>query len=293
MSKRKFGDRRDGRWIKDVTGLQTIMMHIMPNRTDAEVCLHDELDATEILKYIEKKNAEHDNYKTTVFHCFVVAVARMLKERPKLNRFIQGRKTYERDEITLSFMAKRRFADNAEEAFMTVNAKDTDTLDIISHRIYGDVKEVRKSEHSTGGIDSVVDGFAKIPRLLLMIIVRIIRWLDFWGINPKAITDGDANYASVLLSNLGSIKCPSVYHHLNNYGTNSVMITIGTIHKEKRLMPDGTEQIRDIVDFSATLDERIADGFYFARSLKLVKHIFANPELLDRPLGEPSEFEYD
>jgi len=153
MSKRKFGDRRDGRWIKDVTGLQTIMMHIMPNRTDAEVCLHDELDATEILKYIEKKNAEHDNYKTTVFHCFVVAVARMLKERPKLNRFIQGRKTYERDEITLSFMAKRRFADNAEEAFMTVNAKDTDTLDIISHRIYGDVKEVRKSEHSTGGID--------------------------------------------------------------------------------------------------------------------------------------------
>ena len=30
----------------------------------------------------------------------------------------------------------------------------------------------------------------------------------------------------------------------------------------------------------------------FARSLKLVKHILAHPELLDRPLGEPSGFDY-
>ena len=57
-------------------------------------------------------------------------------------------------------------------------------------------------------------------------------------------------------------------------------------------MPDGTHELRDVIDFGATLDERIADGFYFARSLKLVKHIFAHPELLDQPLGEPSGFEY-
>jgi len=290
--KRKWGDRRDGRWVKNVTGLQTIMMHIMPNRTDAEVCLHDVIDATELLKFIEEKNKQHDNYKTTIFHCVVVCVARILRERPKLNRFIQGRRTYERYETSISFMAKRRFADDAEEAFMTVIPKDTDTLDTISHHIYGDVTEVRKHEHSTGGMDSVVDGFAKIPRLLLMIVARIVRWLDFWGINPKAITDGDANYASVLLSNLGSIKCPSVYHHLNNYGTNSVMITIGELHKEKLIMPDGSEQVRDVFDISATLDERIADGFYMARSLKLIKHVFAHPELLDMPLGEPSGYEY-
>ena len=57
-------------------------------------------------------------------------------------------------------------------------------------------------------------------------------------------------------------------------------------------MPDGHKEIRDVIDVSATLDERIADGFYFARSLKLLKHVFAHPELLDLPLGEPSGFEY-
>ena len=47
------------------------------------------------------------------------------------------------------------------------------------------------------------------------------------------------------------------------------------------------------MEIGATLDERIADGFYFARSLKLVKHMFAHPELLDLPLNQPSGYEYE
>lgn len=96
----------------------------------------------------------------------------------------------------------------------------------------------------------------------------------------------------ILTSNLGSIQCPAVHHHLSNYGTNSSMITIGALHKEEVLMPDGTKEIRDVVDIGATLDERIADGVYFAKSLKLIKHIFAHPEMLEKPIGENSGFEY-
>ena len=70
------------------------------------------------------------------------------------------------------------------------------------------------------------------------------------------------------------------------------MVTIGTLHKEEVLMDDGTKQIRDIVSVGATLDERIADGFYFGRSLKLIKYIFENPEILEKPLNEPSGFDY-
>ena len=291
--KKRFGDRPDARYIRDVPGLTTIMLHIMPKRTESEVYLYDKIDATDLLKFIEKKNAEHPNYKTTVFHCFVLAVARMIHERPKMNRYVQGRRLYERDEISMSFLAKRRFADDAEEAFMMVVPNDDDNIDTVSHKIYGDLTEVRRHEHSTGGMDATVDSFAKIPRLLLMLVIRIIRWLDFWGLVPKALKDGDSNYSTVLLSNLGSIKGPAVYHHLNNYGTNSIMITVGTLHKEELVMPDGTKQIRDVLDFGATLDERIADGFYFVRSLRLVKYIFAHPELLDKPFSEPSDFDYD
>ena len=290
--KRRWGDRRDGRWVREVTGLQCIMSNLMPNRTDCEVCLQDKFDVTELMAYLEKKNASHPDYKTTLFHCILVAVTKMVRERPFLNRFIQGRRTYERYEISLGFVAKRRFADGAEESLMVLTPSDEDTLDTVSRKIVGDTTKMRKSETADGGIDATIDVFKKIPRLLLMFVIRCIRWLDFWGLVPKSLTEGDPNFTSVFLSNLGSIKCPAVYHHLNNYGTNSIMVTIGTIHKEELIMPDGTKQIRDVVDFCATLDERIADGFYFARSLKLIRHIFAHPEMLDRPIGEPSGFEY-
>lgn len=289
---RKWGDRRDGRWVKDVPGLQTVMAYILPKRTDCEVYLSDQIDVTELANYIEKKNAEHPDYKTTIFHSVIFAVGKMIHERPKMNRFIQGFRMYERDEISLSFVCKRRFRDNADEALMVFVPTEEDTLTTLSKKIAGDVKETRKSESSTGGIDSVIDWFASLPRFILIPAFRIIRWLDFWGKNPKILTDGDPNYTTVLLSNLGSIRCPSVYHHLNNYGTNSIMITIGELHKEERVMPDGTKELRDILPVGATLDERIADGFYFAKSLKLLKHIAANPEILDMPLGESSGLDY-
>lgn len=294
--KRKLGDRKDARRVKETRGLQGIMPHLMPKRTDAEVFLSDKFDVTELLKFIDKKNDEYkemgEDIKLTLFHCVVCGVTKMIMERPLLNRYIQGRRVYERYDVSMSFVAKRRFTDHAEEALMVLVPKETDTIHEIAKKIVGDVRETRKSEVASGGVDELMTTLAKLPMPILAFVVGFVKFLDFWGHNPDAITSGDPNYTTVLLSNLGSIKCPSVYHHLNNYGTNSLMITIGTIHKEELVMPDGSKEIRDVVDFGATLDERIGDGFYFAKSLKLVKHIFANPELLDQPLNAPIEFEY-
>ena len=290
--KRKFGDRRDGRRVK-APGLQTVMGYLMPKRTDCEVYLNDRIDATELVRFLKEKNELHPDYKTTVFHAFITGAARMVRERPLMNRFIQGYSLYERNEISLSFVVKRRFADGAEESLMVLVPKDEDNLDSISRKIVGEVRETRKSEHATGGIDDLLDKFAALPKLILIIAIRIIRWLDFWGINPKVLTEGDPNYTTILASNLGSIHCPAVYHHLNNYGTNSIMITVGTLHKEEMIMEDGTKEIRDVIEIGATLDERIADGFYFARSLRLIKYIFEHPELLEKPLGEESGFDFE
>lgn len=294
--KRKWGDRKDACLVKESRGLQCIMPHLMSNRTDAEVFLSDKFDVTELLKYIDKKNEElaqnGADYKITLFHCVVAGVTKMIMERPLLNRFIQGRRVYERYDISMSFVAKRRFTDHAEEALMVLVPKETDTINEIAKKIVGDVRETRKSEVADGGIDGIMTTLSKLPMPILAFVVGFVKFLDFWGHNLDAITEGDPNYTTVLLSNLGSIKCPSVYHHLNNYGTNSIMITVGTIHKEELIMPDGSKEIRDVVDFGATLDERIGDGFYFARSLKLVKYIFANPELLEEPLNKPSGFDY-
>ncbi len=288
---RKWGDRPDAVWVKDAPGLNVIMANLYPNRTDCEVYLHQEIDVTELLKFIDEKNGPDAPFKTTLFHCFVTMFARVINERPYLNRFVQGRRIYQRDEISISFVAKRRFADHSEEALMQYIAKGPDTLADISRFIVGEVHEMRETPKAQG-IDDVINKFAKMPRLLLMLAIRIIRWLDFWGKTPRVLREGDSNCATLLLSNLGSIRCPAVYHHLNNYGTTSVLVTIGAIHKVPTVMDDGSVVLRDFVDIGATLDERIADGFYFARSLKLIQHICHHPELLDQPLEEDSHYEF-
>ena len=192
MAKKKWGDRRDGKRVK-APGLQTVMTALLPKRTEAEVYLHDTLDATELVKYLAEKNAGRGDEKITIFHCAITGLARMVWERPLMNRFIQGYRVYERNEISLAFVAKRRFADGAEEALMFLVPKSTDTVNEIAAKIRGDVREMRKSEHATGGVDELLDKFAALPRLLLASSVRVIRWLYFWWINASFITEGDTN----------------------------------------------------------------------------------------------------
>ena len=51
----KWGDRRDGKRVQ-APGLQTVMTALFPKRTENEVYLNETIDATELMKYLEKKN---------------------------------------------------------------------------------------------------------------------------------------------------------------------------------------------------------------------------------------------
>ena len=79
------------------------------------------------------------------------------------------------------------------------------------------------------------------------------------------------------------------YHHLANWGTNSIFVVVG----EKKPTPfynaDGSVTVKDALKMSLTLDERIADGFYFANSIKILKKLFENPELIETPIDQPIE----
>ena len=50
-----WGDRYGGYRIKDLDALHCYMGYVMPKRTDAEVYLNQQIDVTELLKYINKK----------------------------------------------------------------------------------------------------------------------------------------------------------------------------------------------------------------------------------------------
>ena len=276
---KKRGDRKDGRWIRDIDGFYFIMPYLMPNRCDSEVYIEELIDVTEMVKYIEAHNSVNKEFRLTPFHVITAAVGKIIYHRPYLNRFVAGRRLYQRNKITLAFVVKRRFNDEAEESLLVTEIKEDTTLEQISRRIAGDAQNIRKE----GGndINDLLDKLSKLPRWLMRLAMCVFRFLDFHGRMPESICRGDSNYASVLLSNLGSIKCNAVYHHLNNYGTNSIVITIGRIHKELMADDDGNTSVRDVVAIGATADERIADGFYFARSIRMLEEILRDPQQLE------------
>ncbi|MDE8734488.1 2-oxo acid dehydrogenase subunit E2 [Eubacteriales bacterium DFI.9.88] len=284
------GDRRDGTRVRNVDGVHAIMPHLMPNRCDAEVYIQEQIDVTNLMRYLQEKNGPGAEYKTTIFHTIVMAVAKTIYKRPLLNRFIAGKRFFDRNEITISFVVKRQFQDGAEEALMTLRVEDDMTLEDVSRKIIGDSAKLRQ-EAGTNDIDQVLGKLAKLPRFVMRIMMAAFRFLDFHDKMPAFICDGDPNYSTAMLTNLGSIGCSCVYHHLNNYGTNSLLIAVGTVHQAQIIGDDGEAEIRDVVDLGVTLDERIADGFYFARSVKLLEEILSQPEILEKPVKEEVDYE--
>jgi hypothetical protein len=132
--------------------------------------------------------------------------------------------------------------------------------------------------------------FTHLPRWLMRIVIHILHRLDFYGRVPYDLIKADPNYASVFLTNLGSIKLNAGYHHLCNWGTTSVFVVIGEKERRPVFHEDGTFEMRTMLDVGITLDERIADGYYYAKTVRLLKKLIENPELLDRPANEEVDY---
>ena len=267
--------RKDGKRVTNLDSVHKIMPYLMPNRCEAEVYSTERIDVTELLNYLDKINEGKEKHeRATLFHAVIAAIAKTIYNRPLLNRFIAGKRFYDRNEISFSFVAKNKLEDNAEERLIILKIKDDMTLKDISERILKIVSKTRSND--TNDMNDILGFVTSFPRCIVSLIMWMFRKLDYYGLVPSAVSDDDPNYSTVLLSNLGSIKTECCYHHLNNYGTNSIVSTIGVIKEEKI---DG--KIRKFVNIGFTLDERIADGIYFAKSIKILKYILENPNLLD------------
>ena len=52
---------------------------------------------------------------------------------------------------------------------------------------------------------------------------------------------------------------------------------------ELLFVDDGSVTVRPVLNVGVTLDERIADGYYYSKTMMLVKYLLAHPELLELP----------
>ncbi|MDD4407183.1 MAG: 2-oxo acid dehydrogenase subunit E2 [Bacilli bacterium] len=271
-------NRKDGIRVKNINAINAIIPHLKPSRADSDVYINMKMDVSELVKYYEKLKKKKETKDITYFHMLCAAMGMVIYNRPLLNRFIINKKFYDRKDVSISFVAKKEFTDDSEETLNLVKIDKNDNLFSLSEKLNATVKEVRNQ--STNSTDDIVTLVGNMPKFMKSIIMGIIRFGDNHDLLPSSITDNLIYYSSVLVSNLGSINCGAIYHNLTDFGTNSILITIGEI-KDEPVVIDGKIEIRKMCELGANLDERIADGFYFVKSLKLFEHILNNPQLLE------------
>ena len=286
--KRKFGDRFDARRCRDVLGMNKICIDLKPRKSLGELYINQKIDVTNLVEYINNKKENDSLNKITFFHTFVTAIGKTIYNRPLLNRFVSNRHTYEHNEITISFVMKVDFNDKSDEIMVIVPIKDDDTLYTISKKISDKVESVRKKGDTGSGANDAIQILSKLPNILRIPIVGIFKFLDKIGYLPKFLVEDNLYYSSMLVSNIGTLKCDGIYHNLTDFGTCSGMITIGEIKEE--IVKENNKNVKKyFCEFGITIDERIADGFYFIKSIKLIEYLLSNPEILEEKISEKVE----
>ena len=278
-----WGDRSDGVLLRKLPGFRKMFPFLMRTRTESVIYYRQRMDLTRTLPWIERFNQGRER-KCSLFHVILAASARTLALRPDANRFVVGRRIYQRRTIDLSFVIKRELSESSGETNLKLTFAPRDTISEVVERVYDAVEATRKTGSSAD--ENTSDTLTRLPRSVLRTVMAGVRTADYFGLLPASFIQGDALYASAYLANLGSIGLDTLYHHMFEWGNAEFFIVVGKVKKEPAVNDAGVVEVRDVVDVSFSLDERVTDGVHYARTIALLTNLAENPEKLEQVPGE-------
>lgn len=278
---RRFGDRKEGRRVRSIAPFNKFIPFIMPTRIEASNLYEEQfrIDATnEVLQQLRE-----DSYKGIgMMHFTLAAYIRTLSRYPELNRFVGGQRLYARNKIEASMTVKHEMSIDGEETTIKVEFDPADTLPDVYKKLN---TEIRKIKHATesNNTERVAEIFCRLPRFLLRFAIRLIFFADYYDLLPESLLKASPFHATVMITNLGSLGIGPVNHHLYNIGNLPVFIAIGSKQRLREWNSRGELVSHQYMNLKITIDERIADGYYFATFLREFRRIFRNPEELLTP----------
>lgn len=275
--KRDRRDRKDAYFIKTDEAAGEIAMYLSPRKIDNTVLINLPIDVTELLEFVKRKKGEgYENI--SIFSTMVASAVRLCAMRPKLNRFIKMNRLYEKKELSIGYIAATSLDEEGKRFILKSVFDPSSTVYDVADTMKKDISKVRKGE--SWGTESAIDKIARYPRTLKRIIAWTVKRMDQRGWVPADLIETDPNHATLFISNLGSIGAAAPFHHLGEWGTNSIFACIGKIRYETKINKDGKVSEVPIIDIALTIDERIADGIYFSKCMEVWSEILSHPDSL-------------
>ena len=266
--------RPDAIKVKEADPMYFLIPYFLTHRYDAMNMVTVDIPEEPMRRYMNQKRREG----RPVSHLALVITAylRLMEEYPALNRFIGGNKTiYQHKDMTVSMVVLRP---NGEDAMSKIYLEHEDDVFSVQKKLTEYSSENRNVEEQNK-LDVWMNRLVRM-KLLMSIFLALVRFMDKHGLLPMALVKASPFHASLLISNLASIRTNHIYHHIYEFGSTSVSITMGNMHEVARHSKDGIVFDR-CIPLGVVMDERIATGHYFALAFARMRQLLANPEQLE------------
>lgn len=275
-----FGFRPDGTKVKDIDPIQRIMPHIMKHRHDSQNLSDYDCPCEPIDAFIrsEAGNGESYNY----MHIVIASLVRIIALFPRLNRFIMNGRIYRKNSIQISFVVKKGLSSEAPDTTIKLDFTGKESLPEIRDKINEAIKQNNNMD-ANNGTDKLARIITYTPNIVIAMLVGLIKLLDKHGLLPGAIIKLSPFHTTAFITNLKSIKGPSIYHHLYDFGTTGLFFAMG----KESLIPvveGGEIVVGKRLPLQIVTDERFCDGFYFVSALKALRGLLGDPSKMKTPL---------
>ena len=268
--------RADGKRTKGLTAIERATPYIMSKRVDAQNYVTEYVDEEIIKDYIRSVRRER-GVRMTRMAVVIAAYYLAALQHPYINRFVMNGHIYDRSHFCVSFvMLKSDPEGKGIQTTVKVYFEPEDNIFTINQKINDVIAENGRpaAKNNTDKFAAFMLSLPVLPKL----VVGFAKLLDRYGLLPRFIIDLSPFHTSMFITNLASINTTHIYHHVYEFGTTSVFISVGksipnylTGELDKKLMP-----------ISVVMDERICTGHDYALFNKTMQRYLRTPQAMER-----------
>ncbi len=284
ITRREHMRRYNGTPIKTVSAINRFFPYIMPNRNASLVYSDINIEMENTLAYLKEVNKDRPkDDQIKIFDLYLAAIHRMFLDRPRLNRFIIGRRYFQRNEHIYFFISKRELTDDGEERTIGLKLGPRDGIFEVHKKARKEIKE-SKSEKSDKSDEKAVEILMKLPRWFVKFFTWFMyKFLDERNMMPESLASTDSVHGSAYIANLGSFGVQNPpFHHLYDYGDLSLFFVLGGLKKDLIVDQEtGETSVKTVIPMRISVDERIADGVYFNNTFHVLNDYLQNPKKLE------------
>lgn len=270
--------RPDGIRVKNQDPMYELIPFFMPRRYDAQNMITIDIPIAPMHEYINSKRKE--GIRISHLALVLASYLRTAAEYPHLNRFIGGgnHRIYAHKGFSVAMVVLRPGTIGGTSIKLRFDF--TDTIFDVNRKIEEAI-ELNRNAENDNGLDKIMHLLLGIPGVARG-AVAALRFLDRRGWIPAPICEISPFHASLLITNLASIRTNHIYHHVYDFGTTSVAIAMGNLRDLPRKTKNGIVMERHL-PMGVVMDERICNGHYFATAFSRMKEYLRDPGLLEMP----------